>query len=902
MVLPPSSRRNRRRTHSGGMPVRRKAPPFVVRHRKIASAPIAAIAAGPIAVILTGIGMFFAVCGVVVIAGFAAVGGAYAYFTSDLPHFDPSALHQFETSRIYDRYGNLIEEVSDPQAGNRFAVSLNGISPYLINATISAEDKTFWTNKGIDVQAIGRAVRNTFVDSSYGNSGGSTITMQVVKQAFPERYTNPTKEDKVRQVFLAYGVAQKYSKEEVITFYLNQIPYGNRSYGIQAAAHNYFNVDAKDLQLWQASMLAGLPQAPSIYDPTINLDTARQRQHYVLNQMVDQGYITEAQKNDAYAQSANAGQYFKFRDDRPTGAPHFVNYVRQYVESRYGSEVLYQGGLKIYTTIDMDIQRLAEDVVRNGIAKESKPYDVSNGALVAIVPWSGQILCMVGSTDFSDKANNGEFNVAVNLRQPGSSIKPIAYGMAFEKGLYPSYVVLDYHKTWDDGTAKGYTPNNFNQLHNGAVPMRDALQQSLNIPALKAMEYDFTKDGTKYGQHDGLQNFIDFAHAMGLKDSFNRPPSDYGLGISLALGGGEVSPLQLTNAYATFANLGKYVEATPIVRIEKSDGTVFKDTKTGKDVDNGKAVPQGQQVMDPGNAYLMTSVLTDNKARTPIFGASSPLILRDRPVAAKTGTTNDFRDGWTVGYTTQIAVGVWAGNNDNHPMREGVDGVENAGPIWNEFMQLIHAHEKAPQLLVGPDGNLPAKEFFRPASVVDGESCAATGHMPVKYGSNVTDLFVKGKEPTRACGELDAREQRELNEAWADFTHNASLLPTTNPDGSSLPIKKEEFGHYTGVGASKLNTYLGAVDQKYRPKGAGYYSPNPQPNSPVVRQPARQPVNAPEATLPSGTTPPGRSRATQAPAPVGQATSAAPAAPVQQPNAPPVNKPPTPVPVPVRKP
>ncbi len=904
MALPPSSRRNRHRTHSGGIPARRKAPPFVVRHRKIASAPIAAIAAGPIAVILTSIGMFFAVCGVVVIAGFAAVGGAYAYFTSDLPHFDPSALHQFETSRIYDRYGNLIEEVSDPQAGNRFAVSLNGISPYLINATISAEDKTFWTNKGIDVQAIGRAVRNTFVDSSYGNSGGSTITMQVVKQAFPERYTNPTKEDKVRQVFLAYGVAQKYSKEEVITFYLNQIPYGNRSYGIQAAAHNYFNVDAKDLQLWQASMLAGLPQAPSIYDPTINLDTARQRQHYVLNQMVDQGYITEAQKNDAYAQSANAGQYFKFRDDRPTGAPHFVNYVRQYVESRYGSEVLYQGGLKIYTTIDMDIQRLAEDVVRNGIAKESKPYDVSNGALVAIVPWSGQILCMVGSTDFSDKANNGEFNVAVNLRQPGSSIKPIAYGMAFEKGLYPSYVVLDYHKTWDDGTAKGYTPNNFNQLHNGAVPMRDALQQSLNIPALKAMEYDFTKDGTKYGQHDGLQNFIDFAHAMGLKDSFNRPPSDYGLGISLALGGGEVSPLQLTNAYATFANLGKYVEATPIVRIEKSDGTVFKDTKTGKDVDNGKAVPQGQQVMDPGNAYLMTSVLTDNKARTPIFGASSPLILRDRPVAAKTGTTNDFRDGWTVGYTTQIAVGVWAGNNDNHPMREGVDGVENAGPIWNEFMQLIHAHEKAPQLLVGPDGNLPAKEFFRPASVVDGESCAATGHMPVKYGSNVTDLFVKGKEPTRACGELDAREQRELNEAWADFTHNASLLPTTNPDGSTLSIKKEEFGHYTGVGASKLNTYLGAVDQKYRPKGAGYYSPNPQPNSPVVRQPARQPANAPEATLPSGTTPPGRSRATQAPAPapVGQATSAAPAAPVQQPNAPPVNKPPTPVPVPVRKP
>ncbi|MDQ2786447.1 MAG: transglycosylase domain-containing protein, partial [Chloroflexota bacterium] len=307
MALSPSSRRNRHRSYSGsGMRARRKAPPFVVRNRTTASAPAAAVAAGPIAVLLTAIGVVFAVCGIVVLAGFATVGGAYAYFTSDLPHFDPSALPQFQTSRIYDRYGNLIDQVSDPQAGNRFAVSLNEISPDLINATIAAEDKTFWTNKGIDVQAIGRAVRNTFVDSSYGSSGASTITMQVVKQAFPARYTDPTKEDKVRQVFLAYGVAQKYSKEQVLTFYLNQIPYGNRSYGIQAAARNYFNVDAKDLKLWQASMLAGLPQAPSLYDPTINLDTARHRQLYVLSQMVDQGYITEAQKNDAYAQSADA--------------------------------------------------------------------------------------------------------------------------------------------------------------------------------------------------------------------------------------------------------------------------------------------------------------------------------------------------------------------------------------------------------------------------------------------------------------------------------------------------------------------------------------------------------------------------------------------------------------------
>jgi membrane peptidoglycan carboxypeptidase len=285
--------------------------------------------------------------------------------------------------------------------------------------------------------------------------------------------------------------------------------------------------------------------------------------------------------------------------------------------------------------------------------------------------------------------------------------------------------------------------------------------------------------------------------------------------------------------------------------------------------------------MDPGNAYLMTSILTDNKARTPIFGAASPLILRDRPVAAKTGTTNDFRDGWTVGYTTQVAVGVWTGNNDNHPMKN-VDGVETAGPIWNEFMRLIHAHEKAPQLLVGPDGALPAKDFARPASVVEGQSCAATGHKATKLGSNTTDLFVKGKEPTRECGELDAREQSELTQAWADFTKNLSLLntgtPTPTPRGA--PPKKIEFGRYTGSGSSTLQRYFQAVDPKYRPKGATYYNPNPNPVSsgpevtPAVTISTSPPgrvtqVAQPQATVATGgvTQAPARSPPTQAPVP-----------------------------------
>lgn len=863
MALPPPPHRTRR-TFPGETRPRRKAPPFAVRGKRQKKGLPAWLYGTPLLPLFTGIGAaLFLALGVVVLSGGATVG-AYMYFTHDLPKFDPQTLPQFETSRIYDRYGNVLEEISDPQAGNRFEVDLSGISPDLINATIAAEDRTFRTNKGIDPQAIIRAVRNTFIDSSYGSSGASTITMQVIKQAFPERYTNPTKQDKIRQVFMAYSLAQKYPKDEIMAFYLNNIYYGNRSYGIEAAAKNYFDTDAKHLQLWQSSFLAGLPQLPSLYDPTIspaNLARARARQLYTLSQMVDQGYITPQEKDDAYAKSADPAQYHRFKADIPAGAPHFVNYVRQYVEEHYGAENLYRGGLKIYTTIDLDVQRLAEDVVRNQVQSEGKAgYRVSNGALVAIVPWSGQILCMVGSTDFYDQTKTaqgfnvaGEFNVAVNPRQPGSSIKPIVYALALEKGWYPAYQILDYHQTWDDGTEKGYTPNNFNQLHNGAVSMRDALQQSLNIPALKAMEYDYTKDGSTFGKNQGLQNFIDFAHAVGMKDSFNRPVGDYGLGISLALGGGEATVLQETNAYATFANLGRYVEASPIIRIEKNDGTIFKDPKTGKDVDNSKTVPKGVQVMDPGNAYLMTSVLSDNKARTPIFGASSPLILRDRPVAAKTGTTNDFRDGWTVGYTTQVAVGVWVGNNDNSPILER-DGVETAAPIWNEFMRLIHSYEKAPSLLIGPDGNLPAKDFFQPASVVESLACTATGHKAPKFGGSAKELFVKGKEPQRECGELDAREQIELTQAWADFTKNNNLLkaPTINNGTpyaignaavTNLEPKKTEFGRYTGLGSSRLQQYYAAVDPRYRPKGSGFYTPPSQST-----RTASDPSETPEAT------------------------------------------------------
>ncbi len=767
-------RHPRRHQIAPGTRIHRKAPPFAVRGPRLRGGVPLFFLAGPVGAVASFFIAFTALAIGMVVLSLAVMGGLFAYFTHDLPQFDPNRLAQFETSRIYDRYGNLLEEISDPQNGTRDEVPLDKISPFLVNGTIAAEDKTFWTNPGIDAQALGRAVRNTFIDSSYGSSGASTITMQVIKQAFPERYTSPTKEDKVKQVLAAYTVAQKYKKEEVLTFYLNNVFYGNRSYGIQAAARNYFHVDAKDLTLWQASMLAGLGQAPSSYDPTQHLDRARARQRYVLSQMVAQSYITQAQMDDAYTQSGDPNKYFTFKAEVPAGAPHFINYVRQYVEDHYGASYLYQGGLRIYTTIDMDVQRLAEDVVRSNIEREKAPYDVSNAALVAVVPWSGQILCMVGSVDFNDKANDGQFNVAVNPRQPGSSIKPIAYALALSKGWYPGYTILDYHKTWDDGTKEGYTPNNDNLLHNGAVTVREALQQSLNIPALKAMEFDFTKDGGKYGQYNDVRNFIDFAHAMGIKNGFNRDPKDYGLGIALALGGGEVSPLELTNAYATLANEGKYVAASPIVRIETADGSVFKDPTTGKPVDNSKTAPVGEQVLDPGNAYLMTSILTDNKARTPIFGASSPLILRDRPVAAKTGTTNDFRDGWTVGYSTQVAVGVWVGNNDNHPMREGVDGVENAAPIWNEFMRLINNYEK-PYLLADAYGHIPALEFDRPAGIVEAETCPATGHQPLPYNTGNKDLFVAGHEPTLKCGELNPREQKELVEAWADFTKDRTL-------------------------------------------------------------------------------------------------------------------------------
>ncbi len=891
MATPQPPRHARRHQVPVGTRGHRKAPPFVVRPKHGAAPAMLPFLAGPVGAMAASAGaVLLALVAVLGAMGVAAVA-AFGYFTADLPNFDPNRLPQFETSRIYDRYGNLLEEISDPTAGNRYEVTLAQISPFLVNATVAAEDKTFWTNRGVDAQAIGRAVRNTFIDTSQGASGGSTITMQVIKLAFPERYTRPSTDDKVRQVVAAYALSDRYGKEEVITFYLNNVFYGNRSYGIQAAARNYFQVDAKNLELWQSSILAGLGQAPSRYDPTTNLSRALLRQRYVLEQMVEQGYVTQAQADDATVKAQDPRKYSRFKDAVPAGAPHFINYVHQYIEQNYGPESLYKGGLKVYTTIDMDVQRLAEDVVRAGMQRQAG-YDASNGALVAIVPWSGQILCMVGSKDFGDQSKTaeglsiaGEFNVAVNPRQPGSSIKPIAYAAALEKGWYPSYMILDHHKTWNDGTKEGYTPNNYNQLHNGAVTVREALAMSLNIPALKALEFVGTDANGKY---QGPQNFIDFAHRVGIKSGFNRPVQEYGLGISLALGGGEVSPLELTNAYGTFLNGGRYVPASPIIRIETNDGKTFVNPRTGQPVDNSRTVPKGERVMDEANAYMMTSILSDNRARTPIFGASNALILRDRPVAAKSGTTNDFRDGWTVGYSSQMAVGVWVGNNDNHPMREGADGSQVAAPLWNEFMRLMHDFEKAPSLLVDPSGNLPAKEFYRPSTVIDGTSCVGTGKaLPQGQMGGEKDVFRLGTPATQKCGELNPVEQRALVEAWEDFTKDPTLI--ARQSGSPVPApaplapgaKPREWGNYTGMGASRLSQYFNAIDPPFRPKGAGFAPASqrgtaapvaPPPRSvpvPVAPAPTRAASPQPAAPVPP-TAPPAMAPAaqpTRAPAP-----------------------------------
>jgi 1A family penicillin-binding protein len=641
--------------------------------------------------LLTGTVVFFA-C---VLLAVALALVAYARVAADLPL--PGQLRErvstFQSTRIYDRNGNLLNETFDPDAGRRVEVPLDRISPYLIQATISTEDANFYRHPGVDPRALARAVYYAVLEREFV-SGASTIPQQLVKMVFltPER----SAQRKIQEAILAAEVSRTYSKDEILTLYLNEIYYGNFAYGINAAATTYFGKNTADLTLAEAALLAGLPQLPSFYDPYQYPERAKNRQAVVLGLMVENGYITAEEANAAWQEPLN---YVPMRYDFQS--PHFVLYVRQQLEELFRQqewEALRNRALNITTTLDPALQEAAERIVREQVDALADRR-VSNGALVAMNPNTGEIYALVGSADFSNVEISGQVNMALAPRQPGSSIKPFVYLGAFEKrGWNPGTLLADIEEEFPDGANPPWVPRNYNLQEHGMVTVRSALANSYNIPAVRAL------------QELTIPEFLQVARRVGIT-TFTRP--DYGL--SLSLGSGEVPLLELTGAFAVLANDGVRQPPLSILKIEDNLGNVICEMGTATPCRFGAIGDSGEQVVSPTDAHLLTAILSDNAARAPIFGTNSALNI-GRPAAAKTGTTNDYRDSLTVGYTPQLVTGVWIGNTDNSPM-ERVAGLSGAAQIWNRFMN----HALA---------NTPAANFNVPSGVRPFEICEDTGTQP----------------------------------------------------------------------------------------------------------------------------------------------------------------------------
>ncbi|MHB1296645.1 MAG: transglycosylase domain-containing protein [Anaerolineae bacterium] len=629
--------------------------------------------------------------------------GIYAYYASKLP--SPQELYQrttsFKSTKIMDRNGKVLFEVFDPTGGRRTVVHFDDIAEVAIQATVATEDRTFFYNPGINPYAIVRAL---VMNLKAGEvvSGASTITQQLVKNLFLTREETVTR--KVQEAILATEITRRYSKSEILEVYLNEVYYGNLAYGIGAAAETYFGKEPGELNLSEAALLAGLIQSPALYDPYIDPDAALARRDTVLRLMVTNGYITRDQANEATQQPLGI-----IPQTITMEAPHLVMDVRQELERRYGTEVLYKGGLQVYTTLDLDLQHEAERVAQENIAA-LRDRNASNAALVAIDPSNGDILAMLGSVDFYDTDMGGQVNVARRLRQPGSTMKVFTYLSAMERGWTAATMLMDVAQSFPDGANPPYRPTNYDGKEYGPITLRTALACSRNIPAVSTL------------QQIGLPALLEMAQRLGIT-SLTRP--DYGL--SLTLGGGEVTLVEMTGAYATIANGGRRVTPRMILRIEDTDGNVLWEEPAG---DNA-------QLVDERIAYVMTDILADDEARIPSFGQNSPLKL-SFPAAAKTGTTNDYRDSWTVGYTPGLVTGVWVGNNDNSVM-DSLSGARGAALIWHDFMESVLAGQ-------------PIEEFTRPQGVVEVEVCALSGlKRTERCPEGRVELFPADKVPQQEC-------------------------------------------------------------------------------------------------------------------------------------------------------
>lgn len=691
----------------------------------------------------------------------------------DLSAFEERRVLQ--STKIYDRTGEIL--LYDlHQDVKRTIVPFENISRHLKNATIAIEDDQFYTHHGIQPKSILRAA---FANFGQGNllsgQGGSTITQQVIKNSVLER--EKTLSRKVKEAILAIKIERVLGKDEILSIYLNESPYGGTIYGVEEAAQSFFGKSAADVSLPEAAYLAALPQAPTFLSPYgTNREILDKRQRLVLERMKINGFISDDEFNEATATST------EFQPQAVTGirAPHFVMFVREQLVAKYGEEALAERGLRVISTLDWDLQKEAERIVAEKAAINIEKFKANNAGLVATDPKSGDLLVMVGSRDYFSEEIDGNFNIALAERQPGSAIKPFIYATAFSKGYLPETIVYDVKTQFSpqcapDSTSSEspcYSPNNYNNKFLGPVHLRNALAQSLNIPAVKVLYLAGVRDVLKLTADMGITSLND--------------PDRYGL--TLVLGGGEVKLLDMTYAYGVFANEGVRAEPRSILRIEDNRGHLVEENAI-----------QTKRVIDRNATLMISDVLSDNVARTPLWGANSQVNFKTRSVASKTGSTNNLRDAWLMGYSPNIAVGTWVGNNDNKPMGGGLSGLI-VTPMWRAFMDVALA-KLEDEKFAQPEVSLANVKPILRGEYVDLEALAASMNASA---SNTLDLnvvysdihsilhYVNKNDPQGPYPTNPANDQQYENWEWAVQAWKNTTFANFVPTASTTPAVVEE--------------------------------------------------------------------------------------------------------------
>jgi len=666
--------------------------------------------------------------------------------------------HYDVSTQIFDRHGQLLYEIYANE--NRIPIKLTSLPPYVKQATIAIEDRNFYHHFGFDIKGILRAAKNNLTGETV--EGGSTITQQLVKNALLTR--EKTFKRKLKELILAMLTETIYTKDQILEMYLNYISYGGTAVGIEAASEQYFGKPAQELTLAEAALLAGLPQAPSRYSPFQSDQTAaKNRQAEVLRRMVEDGYINQSQAEEA---KKSVLHYALSRKN--IRAPHFVFYVKDLLTKRYGQDKVTKGGLRVITTLDLSLQETAQASLSAEINK-LKRYRVGNGAALIAKPDTGEILAMIGSRNYFDSQHDGQVNVTLALRQPGSSIKPLVYATDFQRQLLnPGTVLIDQKTCFKIKGQKDYCPRNYDGNFHGLVSVRQALGNSFNIPAVKAMKLL------------GVKNFIQQARQLGLKNL--KDPSHYGL--SLGLGAGEVSMFDMVQAFSVLANEGVKVPLNPILQIKDYRGNLLYQAHpeaTAKHLKEMNEYPDISKqasltrVIDRAPAYLVAHIMQDNQARTAAFGSHSQLVIPNQVVSVKTGTTNDLKDNWTIGFTPQYIVATWVGNNDSKPMNPYlVSGVTGAAPIWHDIMQFILKDK-------------PATWPEKPADVRSAEVCfngfppTITNLCPAK----TKELYWEKSQPS--AGEI------KTENTWIDPTTGRPPAYGQQVDGLTLENHKFYF-------------------------------------------------------------------------------------------------------------